>query len=173
MSIGLLVAAAAIFVSACASSGDDSSFGCTPAPDEQRHSDSEFPLSVSTNPVTAGDVIVLYVGSNETPGPDSIVGGDALTGYGSSWQCWDGTEWVDTHLLVHGTDGQGRTLEGEPGVTSTVPAIGLPVPFPFQITVPEVSSGWYRIQSTIFAGDGGGPPQPFIGYVAVEVDDRG
>ncbi len=161
---------AAVLASACTSSSDDSGFGCESAPEAQRHSASEIPLSVSTNPAAAGDAIALYVGSNETPGPDNIVSGVAMTGYGSSWQCWNGTDWVSTHLLVHGSSEPGETLPGEPGVTTTVPAIGLVVPFPYQVTVPAVAPGWYRIQTRI-TQDGDGPPDEFIGHVGVEVGD--
>lgn len=166
----IVVGLAAALASACTSPSDDSGFGCESAPQPQRHSASEFPLSVSTNPAAAGEAITLYVGSNEPPGPDNIVTDVAVTGYGSSWQCWNGTDWVDTHLLVHGRDGPGETLPAEPGVTTTVPAIGLVVPFPFQVTVPAVAPGWYRIQTGIIQ-DADGPPDEFIGHVAVEVGD--
>lgn len=157
-----------MLASACAATSDDSGFGCETAPEAQRHSESEFPLSVSTNPVVGGEVITLYVGSNETPGADNIVAGAALTGYGSSWQCWNGSDWVGTHLLAHGRDEPGEALAGEPGVTTTVPAIGLGVPFPFEVTVPISEPGWYRIQTNISA-DRDGPPDTFVGHVAVEV----
>ena len=154
------------------SSSDGSGFGCRSAPEAQRHSESEFPLSVSENPVAAGDVVTLYVGSNETPGGDNIVGGEAMTGYGSSWQCWNGSEWVSTHLLAHGINEPGATMQGQPGATSTVPAIGYVIPFPFEVTVPAVAPGWYRIQTAIIADSDDGSIGTFVGHVAAEVSDN-
>jgi len=165
MRILVAVAILALVTTACSSGGDDSVFGCQPAPEGQRHSQSEFPLSISANPVAGGDVITLYFGSNDTPGGDNIVPGTTATGWGSSWQCWNGVEWVDTHLLEHGTGNPGEVIARDPEVVTTMPAVGMPVPDSFEVTVPDVDSGWYRIEADVHSDAQGS----LVGHVAVEV----
>ena len=165
MRILVAVGILAVTAASCASGGDESLFGCERAPEGHRHSQSQFPLSVSANPIAAGDVITLYFGSNDTPGGDNIVPGTTLTGWGSSWQCWNGLEWVDTHLLEHGTGSPGEAIARDPEVVTTMPAIGLPVPNSFEITVPNVDLGWYRIQADVHSDTQGS----LVGHVALEV----
>lgn len=138
------------------------------APDSERHSTSSFALSISDNPVRPGQTVSLDFGSTvfeeQDDGSDPIDRG--LTGYGSTWQCWDGDDWVATHLLVH----DGETTAGEPGGTTTVPGIGYVLPNSFAIVIPEVPPGWYRISARTIG------PEPYgtanserQGHVAVEV----
>lgn len=148
----------------------ESAFACISAPEVQRHSRSPFALSVSENPVVPGEPIALHIGSTKAYGHDPDDNPD-ITGYGSTWQCWNGTTWVDTHLLVHGYGGViGRTEGGAPGLTTTVPAIGIAVPDTFMVTVPDVAPGWYRITAVIILpGAEGQPARHIEGFVAVEV----
>ena len=175
----LLVGAALVAVTACTPSalvstststsvpGTSSPFGCVSAPEEQRHSSSPFALAVSANPVHAGDEIVLRFGTTQ-PLSLNEPGEHDITGYGSTWQCWDGASWVDTHLLIHGLDGRfGDAQEGTPGVTTTVPAVGYAVPADFGTTVPDVVPGWYRIRALLLTADG----ETLFGTVAIEVTE--
>lgn len=128
-----------------------------------------FPLSVSENPVHPGASIDLNIGSTIT---QSIARSShryesdrGATGFGSTWQCWNGSEWVGTHLLAH----DGETIAGQPGVTSTVPAVGMLIPESFTVVVPGVAAGWYRIEADVLIDRPEGTPARFVGYVAVEV----
>ena len=169
VSIGLMVAVL-LFVAGCTANEDGLGFGCESASEDQRHSVSDFPLSVSDNPTSRDATIHLNIGSTivqSNAGSGDPPQRQDLTGYGSTWQCWTGSEWIDTHLLVH----DGETIQGQPGGTSTVPAIGLPVPQSFSVVVPSVDPGWYRIAVGISVAQPEGSPITLAGYVAIEVLD--
>jgi len=168
--LGPAIIVLVLLVAACTTDSDEAGFGCESAPEDQRHSVSVFALSVSENPVRPGASIDLNIGSPITP---SIAPSVDLydvdrgeTGYGSTWQCWNGSEWVGTHLLVHG----GETFAGQPGVTTTVPAIALIIPEAFSVVVPDVAPGWYRIEADVWISNHPeGVPTRLVGYVAIEV----
>jgi len=90
----------------------------------------------------------------------------ALVGAGAAWQCWSGSEWVDTHQIVRGFyDGHGTTLEVGPGETTTIPAVGLPIPNSYPILIPDVEASTYRLADEAIQ-----PGSPAIsGWVIVEV----
>lgn len=183
MRLLVIVLTAALVITACSSQAEPtttntvgsttsttSGFGCESAPDSERHSESAFALSVSENPVRPGTEVSLNIGSTvyvelrDSPELEWIDRG--ITGYGSDWQCWNGTGWVGTHLLVH----DGETLSGEPGGTTTVPAIGIRIPDEFSIGVPDVAPGWYRIKVEVFVPEAGqDSPARLQGYAAIEV----
>lgn len=167
--LGPVIIVLTLLAAACTSDGNEPGFGCEPAPEDQRHSTSVFPLSVSENPVHPGASVNLNIGSTIT---QSIARSDDFyefdkggTGYGSTWQCWNGSEWVDTHLLIH----NGETLAGEPGATTTVPAIELLIPESFSVVVPEVEPAWYRIAVDVVIFQPEGTPTQLVGHVAIEV----
>lgn len=164
----VLLVVVLLVVAGCTDGGEASGFGCESATEDQRHSVSDFPLSVSENPVFPGAPIDLNIGSTTTrsdTGSGDASQNRAVTSYGSTWQCWTGSAWVDTHLLVH----NGETLAGQPGATTTVPAIGLPVPESFSIVVPSVDPGWYRITVRIWVDRPDASPIGVVGFVSVEV----
>ncbi|MCL1593933.1 MAG: hypothetical protein M3132_06235 [Actinomycetia bacterium] len=165
---GVFLFLIALLTAACTTVNESTGFGCMSAPEDQRHSTSAFPLSVSDNPVHPGATITLNIGSTVTQTlaqSTDLYGSDrGVTGYGSTWQCWNGSEWVNTHLLVH----DGETLTGKPGSTTTVPAIGIPVPGSFSIVVPDVDPGWYRIAANIWVDQPEGSPAAFSGHIGVE-----
>lgn len=164
--------AALLFVAGCTSDDEAADFGCVSADERERHSASSFPLSVSQNPVSPGATIDLNIGSTLSQSSGGSDAGDelsSLTGYGSTWQCWTGSQWVGTHLLVH----NGDSLAGEPGATTTAPAIGLLVPNTFSIVIPQVDPGWYRIEVGISVDQPDGPPDQIVGHVAIEVTESG
>jgi len=55
-------------------------------------------MSLDPKPTRAGSEAPLLVGAAGL-GPELIVG------VGVAWQCWDGSDWVDTHFLVVGIEG--------------------------------------------------------------------
>jgi hypothetical protein len=113
-------------------------FGCISAPPAQRQSELAGPLVLTPNPVTPGEAATLQMGVTT----DDM----KRVGWGAHWEGWTGTQWVATHVLEHGFGGPGRIAAGEPGATTTIPAIAYFVPAEgFQITIPEVPPDWYRI----------------------------
>ncbi len=143
-------------------------FGCVSAPEPERHSFSEFPLAITDNPTTGGSATVLRIGtpaaidSTQDSFPDDL----GLTDLGAKWQCWTGATWVETHVLML----DGDVIVGFPGATTTTLAIGRSLPGVFDVLVPNVAPGWYRIAVSTSG------PEPYgtanserSGYIAVEV----
>ncbi len=126
-------------------------FDCRTAPSEERTSLSSVPLALNPDPVTAGATARLVI--------DAVPDDRVIVGWGAAWQCWNGTEWVGTHLLEFGWDSGGSVVPGVPGATTTIPAIGYQVPQrdDFVVTIPDVPPGWYRLAVM------------GVGYLAVEV----
>ena len=146
---GLPAAVALLMVAACSAEGTGNGFGCESAPPQERTPEFVGVLSLIPNPVTAGGTATLDIG------PDPAArSGEEIVGWGASWECWNGTEWVATHLLEHGIGGPGAVVPGTPGQTTTMPANAIRVPATFQITIPDVPPGWYRISEQ--GGDVGG-----------------
>ena len=58
----------------------------------------------------------------------------------------------------------------DPGVTITEPAVGYSLPFPFEITVPPVEPGWYRIETTVAVDIDDGSVGNLLGHIAVKVN---
>jgi hypothetical protein len=141
-------------------------YGCVSAPESLRHSYGEFPLTIDENPVTAGDTVTIRIGSMVTYDPQQQVEAVdwGITDYGARWECWTGSEWVNTHLLAY----NGETLGGDPSVSTTVPAIGRGLPDAFEVIVPDVRPGWYRIKA-IADRPGQTGSDWGTGYIAVEV----
>ncbi|MFH1103769.1 MAG: hypothetical protein V1757_02315 [Actinomycetota bacterium] len=144
-----IAASILVIAAACSGDADPTGFGCESAPPEQRTSELAGVLTLIPNPVTAGATATLDIGVDA-----AARGGEELVGWGASWECWNGAEWVATHLLEHGLNDPGRVVPGTPGQTTTMPAIGYRVPRVFQISIPAVPPGWYRISEQ--GGDVGG-----------------
>lgn len=130
-------------------------FDCRSAPLEQRTSASSVPLSLVPYPVTAGASVRLVIDAE----PEDRV----MAPWGAAWECWNGSDWVGTHLLGFGMSQGGTVVPGVPGATTTIPASGALIPQrdDFFITIPNVPVGWYRLS---IRG---------IGYLAVEVVESG
>lgn len=156
--VGLLI------LSACASSMDGSSqtttlgATCSDPPETELEAASDLNLAVEPNPIEAGSVAMLSI---ERDG----LAEDSVTGAGAAWKCWDGSTWVDTHQIVKGFDGRsGETIELGPGMTTTIPAVGLSIPSSYPIVIPDVPPGTYRIVDEVFEGGA-----RITGFVLVEV----
>jgi hypothetical protein len=95
----------------------------------------------------------------------------SIVGAATWWQCWNGSEWVDTHLVERGWyDGKGKTIELGPDVTWGIPDIGLQIPSSFPIVIPDVEPGIYRLRDqafTLASDDRPGLTTP--GFVIVRV----
>jgi hypothetical protein len=114
---------------------------CVEPPVSERTSSSSVTLTVDPNPVTAGSVASLSI--------DSRLPGELVDGVATWWQCWNGTEWVDTYLVERDWGNGPTTLKIEPGVTTTIPALGLAVPNTAAILIPDVAPGTYRIRDEL------------------------
>jgi hypothetical protein len=130
-------------------------FDCRSAPLEERTSASSVSLSLIPHPVTAGASVRLVI--------DAELEDRVMAPWGAAWECWNGSEWVGTHLLGFGQAYGGMVAPGVPGATTTIPAIGYPVPqvADFFVTIPNVPPGWYRLSVM------------GIGYLAVEAVEAG
>jgi hypothetical protein len=62
------------------------------------------------------------------------------------------------------SEGYGEAIEVEPGVDTTIPAVGLEVPSSYPIMIPEVAPGIYRIVDVAFNRG-----TTVTGFVIVEV----
>ena len=108
---------------------------------------SDFDLTLSPNPATAGSEATLSV---EYDGP-----GEAAGGAGALWECWTGEEWEPTHQILRDWAGGSGSPYIEPGTTPTIPAVGLMVPNSHNVAIPDVKPGVYRIRDEIWvAGEG-------------------
>jgi hypothetical protein len=129
-----------------------------PPPSELEQT-SALALSVEPNPVTVGSHAALSIEFDGLPA-------DAAVGAGAEWQCWNGSQWVTTHRIVRAfTDQEPVTLEVPPGATTTIPAIGLNIPNTYQILIPHVIPGMYRIADRALVPEG----EETAGFVLVEV----
>jgi hypothetical protein len=140
------------------SSVTSQSVSCVDPPPEEVARVSTLMVSVVPNPVIAGSQAILSVAP-------AAFSGDGMVGAGAQWQCWNGTDWVDTYQIVRGFGGYGAvTLQVQPGATTTVPAIGLPIPNSYPIIIPDVEPGMYGILDTV-------EPAKVSGFVMVQVVD--
>ena len=142
--LGLLVLLLAL--GGCADNGSSGTGGASvpcvtdPPPAAIAGVETELTVSVDPSPVTAGGEAAVTV----SDGPPGVVIGQHV-----AWQCWDGAEWVGTHMLF--AENPPRVIETGPGVTVTVAGIGYSLPKQLVIRTPDVSPGSYRVRVT---GDG-------------------
>jgi hypothetical protein len=158
---GSIVVLAGLVVIGCTAGGSTTSTSsaanvCGDPPATEVARESSLIMSLEPNPVVAGSQATLSVA------PGSFSGG-GMVGAGAQWQCWNGTQWVDTYQIVRGFgSGSAVTLKVQPGATTTVPAIGLPIPNSYPIIIPDVKPGIYRIRDTV-------EPDLATGFVIVQV----
>jgi hypothetical protein len=136
------VAAAVIVLVATAAACGDSGEArgrCEAPPASEIEAPSSIAMTLNPNPVTAGTRAILEVS-------DAGLASGAFVGLGLAWQCWDGFQWIDTYQLVRAVDPfQAQAIVVEPGVTTTIAALGVPIPSIAEILIPNVPPGIYRI----------------------------
>ena len=153
----LLVAAA------CTSTAEPSTTSptgeCSEPPSEELEFESDFDVSLEPNPVEAGGEATLSVNYEGLTK-------DYIGGAGASWECWDGNSWVKTHILVRafGDASQPAVIDLSEDENFGIPDIGLLIPNSYQIIVPNVSPGTYRITDYLF-----GAGTSLTAHVEVEV----
>ena len=153
-----------LLLSSCDSSGSPTTVSapsrtCTEPPVVERNLKSWVDLTVEPNPVQAGADAILAISDDGLPA-------ETIVGAGATWKCWNGTEWIITHQIVKGhVDGPVRTQEVEPGATTTIMAVGLPIPRSDPILIPDVAPGTYRIEDRVLRPGGA----EITGFVLVEV----
>jgi len=117
--------------------------------------------------------VVLAVDPSGAPGSvatlsvvsDGLPAG-ALGGAVAWWRCWNGTEQVDTHLIGRSWGAiQPTTIAVGPEPTVASGGIGLPVPNPYPVVIPDVAPGSYRIRDRVVMPGS----EPIVGFVLVEV----
>lgn len=146
-------------VASCTGSSDSpADLLCVQTPTSELAQTSELALSVEPNPVGGGATATLSIDLGGLPA-------DAIVGAGVEWQCWDGSEWVPTHQIVRAF-GQLEPVTNEvaPGATTAVVAIGLSVPNSYDVIIPDVAPGIYRIADQAIV-----PGGEVSGFVLVEV----
>lgn len=146
-----------VAVGACTPGGSE----CEEPPEEElQNTESAFGVSVEPNPVTAGAEATLSVSpSEETPA-------DFIGGLGVDWECWTGSEWVQTHKIVRSTDGPPAVVDLRSGSTIAIPDLGLAVPNSHQILIPDIEPGTYRLTDYLYGNE-----SDLIGHEIVEVTE--
>jgi hypothetical protein len=118
--------------------------------------EAHFPIVVVPPTVSAGSTVEIQIHS-----PDGSSG--RVTSPAVVWQCWNGGDWVDTHLLHTATLGADGVGVGVPWIAETqefwwIQAVGLPVPHHAVVRTPDVPPGTYRIVASITAAEPGANP---------------
>jgi hypothetical protein len=133
------------------------SVACSEPPPEALVAESEFDVDLSPNPVEAGGEAMLSV---DYDGPLEGLNG----GVGASWECWSGDRWVATHILVRAIEDWEPSVIDLSDPSEEVIDIGLLIPNSYQVLIPEVAPGTYRISDGLF-----GFEMSLTAYVIVEV----
>lgn len=132
---------------------------CVSAKEEALVQLSVMEISVEPNPVTAQATATLTVSDPDLDEDTTSIGVDAL------WQCWDGAEWITTHIVYRGFgDSRGETIAVNPNFQIRAPDIQLWVHRGYSIAIPQVEPGIYRIVDEISVED-----EQVPGFVLVEV----
>ncbi|HJS72377.1 MAG TPA: hypothetical protein VJ858_06575 [Acidimicrobiia bacterium] len=132
---------------------------CETPPDSEMTATSALRMEVDPNPTVVGEVVALTIA-------ESGLTEDALSGVDAGWQCWDGSEWVTTHVVYRGFGNHaGQTIPVNSEFQIRVPSIGLEVGEGYPIVIPEVEPGTYRIEDEVHMGD-----ESVSGFVIVGVE---
>jgi hypothetical protein len=143
-----LVGALLILAAGCTAAGEPStttsaSVACSEPPPEALVAESEFDVDLSPNPVEAGIEATLSV---DYDGALEGLNG----GVGASWDCWSGDRWVATHILVRAIEDWESSVIDLSDPKEEVIDIGLLIPNSYQVLIPDVAPGSYRIRDGLF-----------------------
>lgn len=131
---------------------------CEDPPASEIEVSSQLDITVEPSPAAPRERVSLAVSSHGLPD-------DSLAGIDAAWQCWDGSQWVTTHVVYRGFgDNVGQTIPVNADFQIRVPSIGLDLDAGYPIVIPQVEPGLYRIEDEIITDDG-----PVPGFVIVEV----
>ncbi len=133
--------------------------GCIEPPADELDVLSDFELTLEPNPVHAGSEATLSVHKDDAST-------DYIGGAGASWECWNGNEWVATHIVVRAFNesSPAEVIDLAEDTNYGVPDIGLTLPNSFTILIPDVPPGTYRITDYLYGG-----PEQLVANVTVEV----
>ena len=148
MRIAGLVGALLIFAAGCTlaaepSTTSSSGVECSEPPAEALVAESEFEVELSPNPIEAGGEATLSV---DYDGPLEGLNG----GIGASWECWSEDRWVATHILERAIEDWEPSVIDLSDQSVEVIDIGLLIPNSYQVLIPEVPPGIYRIRDGLF-----------------------
>lgn len=134
---------------------------CEDPPATELDAPSTLEIALAPNPAQPLETVELRVSSTGLPE-------DAVAGIDARWQCWDGSEWMTTHLVYRGFgDNPGQTIALNTDFQISVPSIGLALDQGFPIVIPQVEPGTYRIVDEIIVDE-----EPVPGFVIVKVVDE-
>lgn len=127
-----------------------------------------FPIILSSTSHSPGMTVGIDI-------PPPSTGSDAYrTDSAVVWQCWNGREWIDTHLLHKGWQTSYDTLQ-LPSVVGPyegwhVGFLGLPLPHQAEVLIPDVPPGTYRIVATLWGPETRSDPEGIIrSYTLIEI----
>lgn len=126
-------------------------------PSEELEKVSDIMISLEPNPVRSGETGRLSI---EVGG--GVRHGDAVS-QSASWDCWNGVRWVKTYQVIRDIGGQTEPNRIKPGTVTTVVGIWFPTPNEYEVTIPVVEAGTYRISDQT--------RDDVTGFVYVEVVD--
>lgn len=153
----------ALILAACSGAGGASTTTASPVecvepPEEQVEAISPIELTLEPSRVMSRQVAQLVV-------VGAGFSDEATISVDARWQCWDGSDWVTTHIVYRGFgDDQGETIPVNPNFQIQVPDIALWLDHEYAIGVPQVEPGTYRIEDEVLAGG-----DTVIGFVIVEL----
>ena len=151
----------AVIVAACAGATTTTATGpvdCAEPPEEQVEMISPVEMNLEPGTVMSRQVAQLVVAGRR-------FSDEATIGVDARWQCWDGSDWVTTHIVYRGFgDDQGETIPVNPSFQIQVPDIALWLDHEYAIGVPQVEPGTYRIEDEVLSEAG-----TVSGFVIVEV----
>ncbi|MEX2625192.1 MAG: hypothetical protein WD651_15860 [Acidimicrobiia bacterium] len=124
-------------------------------PPEELEKRSEVMISLEPNPLRSGERAVLSIDVG-----GAMREGDAVS-QSARWGCWNGVRWVGTYQVIRDIGGQTEPNRIKPGSVTTVVGIWFPVPSEYEVTIPAVPTGIYRISDETRGG--------VTGFVYVEV----
>lgn len=152
----------ALIVAACSGAGSATTtttpVDCEEPPKEQIEVISPVEMTLEPSEVMSRQVAQLVV-------VGAGFSDEATISVDARWQCWDGSDWVSTHIVYRGFgDNQGETIPVNPDFQIQVPDIALWLDHEYAIGIPQVEPGTYRIEDEVLAGGA-----TVNGFVIVEV----
>ncbi len=132
---------------------------CKQPPPEALVDSNDSSLVVAIDPITVQPGATVRIRIDVDPDfaaslhPDQELG----MGDGTLLRCWDGSDWVPTHLLTKGGS-QGEAFAWSNSTDNTVPSWGGDIPSEWALTLPaDIQPGTYQIAEPDWLG-----PRPVL-----------